>query len=222
MKSLLLGMCLVPLVQGQELKLPTEVRGEPSAFVTIQAETSGKAVKFYSLDPGLSVFPAGLLSNPKATVVVAGKPGRYRVLAWTAMADIPSDPAVCVVVVGDGVPPIPPVPPPAPVEDPLAKSIRGIFGGLQESDKVATAAALARVYRQANVESHETLGELLAAMRTAAAGIPTKALRPIRERLSEHLLGVVGDDMEVPLAGDLKVKVKAELGRIATILEGLR
>lgn len=205
---------LVLAFLGQDLRLPAEVRGEPSAFVTIQAETAGKAVKFYPLDPGLSVFPAGLLSNPKATVVVAGKAGRYRVLAYTSVADVPSDPAVCVVVVGDGSPPTPP-------EDPLAKSLRGIFGGLQEPDKGATAAALAKVYRQADVESHATLGELLAAMQKAAGGVPAKAIRPIRERLAEHLAEVLGEDLGTKLTGEVKAKAKVELARIALILEGL-
>ncbi len=102
------------------LKVPAEVSGEVGDFITIVADTEGKKVIFYPLDKGLSVFPAALLTNPKASVVSARTPGRYRVLAITAVGDELSDPALCTVVIG-GVPPGPgpgPVPPPTPPDPP--------------------------------------------------------------------------------------------------------
>lgn len=104
---------------AQDLKLPAEVQGTPGAFITILAETTGKRVKFVCLDPGLSVFPAELLANPKATVVSGVTPGRYRVLGYTAAGDLPSEPAICSVVIGQPPGPVPPPPSPGPGPNPV-------------------------------------------------------------------------------------------------------
>jgi len=60
---------LLLLVFFQDLKLPAEIRGEPNQFITIIADTPGEIVRFVSVDPGLSIFPADLLANKKATEI---------------------------------------------------------------------------------------------------------------------------------------------------------
>jgi hypothetical protein len=104
-----------------KVTVPAEVAGDVGAFLLLKAETDGKAVRFYPVDPGLNQFPAGLLTDPKAAVFTAARPGRYRVLAYSGNADGPSDPATSVLVVGGAAPgpvdpgkpadPKPPVPP---------------------------------------------------------------------------------------------------------------
>lgn len=205
---------LLLFLAGQDLKLPAEVRGEPAAFVTVLAETSGKSVKFYPLDPGLSVFPAALLANPKATVVTAAQPGRYRILAYTANGDTPSDPVVCTVVIGGSSPP--------PVDDPLATALAGMFGGLQETGKAQTALSLAKVFRSVDPAKYATIGELYGALTAAGAAIPKESCRPIRERIGDHLAAVLGDDPAKAMTDDLKAKARAELARVASILEKLQ
>ena len=220
------------LACGQDLKLPSEVRGEVGSFVTILAETSGKVVKFYPLDPGLSVFPPALLASTKATVVVAGQPGRYRVLAYTASGDTPSDPVLCTVVIGGAppvpVPPMPPVPPapgPGPVPpapDALAMSLRGIYGGLQEAGKAQTVAALAKVFRAVDPSTVATLGQLESTLRAQSRGIPTTAIQPIRETIAEHLRSTLGEVPEMVIDEALRARARAELARVASILESLQ
>lgn len=217
-------ICFLLLAIGQDLKLPAEVRGEVGSFVTILAETSGKVVKFYPLDAGLSVFPPALLANTKATVVVAAQPGRYRVLAYTAAGDAPSDPVLCTVVIGGAPPgpaPVPPAPTP-PGPDPLAMSIRGIFGGLQEANKGQMAASLAKVFRAVDPATVATLGQLEAALRAQSRGIPATAIQPIRETIAEHLRSTLGENPELVMDEALRAKARAELARVATILEGLQ
>lgn len=209
-------MILLLLLAGQDLKLPAEVRGDPAAFVTVLAETSGKAVKFYPLDPGLSVFPAALLANPKATVVTAAQPGRYRILAYTASGDTPSDPVLCTVVIG-GV-----LPPPGPVDDSLATALAGIYGGLQEMGKAQTVLSLAKIFRSVDPAKFATIGELYGALTSAGATVPKEACRPIRERIGDHLAGALGDDPAKALSDDLRAKARAELARVASILEKLQ
>jgi len=104
-----------------ELTLPKEVQAEPGAFAVVPAQTPGKAVSWKSIDAGLNLFPSALLKDSKTAVVIASKPGRYRLLAVTAVGDEVSEIAETVVVVGTP-PPVPddgkkdPPPDPRPVD----------------------------------------------------------------------------------------------------------
>jgi len=44
-----------------ELALPAEVAGQPGEFVMVPAKTTGKAVSWKAIDPGLNLFPVILL-----------------------------------------------------------------------------------------------------------------------------------------------------------------
>ena len=215
------------LLAGQDLKLPAEVRGEVAAFVTVVAETTGKTVKFYPLDGGLSVFPAALLANPKATVVVAAKSGTYRLLAYTAAGDVPSDPQICRVVIGNGKPddvkpPTPP--PPQPDQDPLLESLVGIYGGLQEPNKQKHVQALADIYRRAaaTVDQFADLGTLYSSIRrTASEVVPADAIRPIRERIAVETIRQLGDQPQAQLTPALSSKAASYFSRLGFVLEEL-
>ena len=112
-------LVLIVALCGQNIEMPATYTGAPGQFIAIRPiKTDGKIVQYFPLDNGLSVFPAALLNDTTATVVTAVKPGKYRLLAYTALADKPSLPVIVTVVVGDGNPePIPPVPVPTPKID---------------------------------------------------------------------------------------------------------
>jgi hypothetical protein len=215
------------LIAGQDLKLPAEVKGEVAAFVTVLAETSGKQVKFYPIDAGLSVFPAALLANPKATVVVAAKAGTYRLLAYTASGDIPSDPQICKVIIGGGKPddekpPPPPIPPPD--SDPLLENLIGIYGGLQEPNKQKHIKALADIYRRAaaTVDQYADLGTLYGGIRRSATEvIPADSIRPIRERIAVETIRQLGDQPQAQLTPALTSKAASYFSRLGFVLEEL-
>lgn len=128
----LASVLLAGVVWGAELKLPAEVKGEPGDFIQVPADTTGKDVRWLSLDTGLKVFPSSLLKDSKTAVVTAQKPGRYRLLAYTSDEKGPSEPAIAVVVIAGvepvppptppvpPVPPVPPTPPPEPAPIPVA------------------------------------------------------------------------------------------------------
>lgn len=109
------------------LTLPSTVAGDTSAYIGVTATTNGAEVRWVAIDVGLNVFPSQLLKTSTSTVVSSAKAGVYRLLAYTALDGIPSDPAVCTVVVGGGVPPAPmpvpvpvvPTPQPQPVPQPI-------------------------------------------------------------------------------------------------------
>ncbi len=117
------------LYPSTPLELPSEVKGEVGSYIKIPAKTEGKEVRWVGLDTGLQVFPVELLKDSKTAIVSATKPGRYRVLAYTAGKEGElSDPAICIVIIGDAPPdpgpspkpPIPPDPPkpPSPIAEP--------------------------------------------------------------------------------------------------------
>jgi len=150
-----------------KVEIPQVIKGDPNNFITVLPTTNGKVVKYVYLDKGLNVFPSALLANPIATVVTAPK-GKYRLLAYTAIGDAPSEPAICIINVGDVpdaapfgpyVPSPDPKPTPdepddnkpkPPVVDPLEIALKSIWGGLSSADKqaAAKAAKLSAVYRE--------------------------------------------------------------------------
>ena len=217
------------LLAGQDLRIPAEVTGEVAAFVTVIAETNNKQVKFYPIDSGLSVFPAALLANQKATVVVAAKAGTYRLLAYTAAGDIPSEPQICKVVIGGGKPdnlpptPIPPAPP-TPDKDKLLDALIGIYGGLQEQDKEKHVKALAGIYRRAaaTVDQFADLGTLYGGIKTSASEVvPSGAIRSIRERIAQETIRQLGDQPQAQLTPALASKAASYFSRLGYVLEEL-
>jgi hypothetical protein len=135
--------CVRPLAAAVELSLPAQVAGRPAEFVTVEAKTPAKALLWLPLDPGLSLFPMGLLKDQKTAVVLAARPGSYRLLAVACSGDEISAPGVCVVVVGEA-PPAPPGPP-----GPLAGSLKAAYALEADSGKAAQKEDLLAAYRKA-------------------------------------------------------------------------
>jgi hypothetical protein len=150
------------------LQLPKKVTGKPGAFIEIKAQTLNKVVKWYALDEGLNVFPVELLRDTKTLVVVAPQEGSYRIIAWTAEGDVPSDAATCLVVVGDSPDPPPPAPP-DPAADNLTKALRQAYLNDKDPQKAQHLAALKRLYKDLapphiRDNSVQTLGDLFDAL----------------------------------------------------------
>lgn len=104
-----------PVALEPVLELPERVEGDVGTFIVVKGKTNGTHIQWVPLDKGLAVFPPGMLKDSLATVVQSATPGQYRLLAYTALGSIPSDPqTVMVVVHGPQPPPVPPVPPVPP------------------------------------------------------------------------------------------------------------
>jgi hypothetical protein len=214
-------MMLAALLALGQLVVPAEVRGEVAEFVTVIASTEGKVVRYVALDQGLQVFPSSLLANQRATVVTSAKPGRYRLLAYTSVADIPTEPVITTVIIGGSTPPVPP-----PI-DTLAEALGGIYGGSQERDKAATLARLLTLYRAApatirspTITTTEQLYSALVAARKTA-GIADTALSPIRERIAVEWTAVMGAD-DRSLTPELRDAATTLSSRIVSALETIR
>jgi hypothetical protein len=127
MRRLALALLLfaAPLwAEPPALKLPVEVHGNSTGFIVVTAETPAKAVKWVPIDAGLSLLPPALLRDSKSAVLMAPK-GRYRLLAYCAVADEASEPAIVTIIVDGGAKPPPIVEPPPPPETPPAPPTTG-------------------------------------------------------------------------------------------------
>lgn len=109
-------------VEEPSLALPDSVAGDIGTFIKVAAKTNGAEVRWLALDKGLAVFPGEMLKTSLSTVVTATTAGNYRLLAYTAVGGVPSDPVTCMVVVnGPQPPPAPPIQPvpPTPPQPPV-------------------------------------------------------------------------------------------------------
>jgi hypothetical protein len=200
------------------VRLPAEVKARPGRLVKLAAESDGKLVRWASAseDADLIPFPDG-----RQAIFSAAQPGRYRVLAWTAVGDVPSEAAVCTVVVDGPTPP----PPPSP-NDPLAEALRAAYAADPSPQKSAHRVSLAALYRQAATTCRDpdvkTAGNLFGVLKSATAKlVPDDALTALRQRVAEELRKVL------PLAPDAALEPAARgsaaqlFAKLAAILEGL-
>lgn len=212
---------MLALICGQKVELPAEIKGEVGSFIAVRPKTDGKLVRYYSLDSGLNSFPAELLSDPTATVVTAPKPGRYRLLAYTALGDRPSDPVIVTIVVGGAAPPTPPVPTPGEFE----RSLLDIYGALQDSDRDASRVALAKVYRACVTEcmgSYATAGDLYQALVKIASAVPATKLSTLRDRVGSEVAKIAPNDPTATITAAQRASVGDIYERTATLLESIR
>jgi hypothetical protein len=192
-----------------------------AGFVTVTATTEGKLVRFLPLDGGLNVFPSNLLADPKSTVVSAAVPGRYRLLAYSSVADVPTPPAITTIIIGQV------KPDPGPQPDQLATALKGILGGLQEQGQADQLSRLIETYRQGetiaadpSIQTTENLYQALVKARKNA-GVRDGALSAIRERIAQEWAASMGT-VDVPLSPALRDRAVALCGRIRSALESCR
>jgi len=208
-------LCVVlnadPLVQ-----LPPTVQAKPGRLVQIAAKSEQKLVKWFLIGEDADLI---VMESSKSAIFSASNAGEYRVLAWVASGDVPSDAAVCVIRVGES-------PAPAPI-DPLQSALQGIYGGIQDSQKNEQRQTLAKVYRQAAKAAGDpqwrTAGELYNAIRgISVKSLPDDALRPIRDRLGDEVATILPTEPGAPLTEEIRQKAVNFYQRAANILESLR
>jgi hypothetical protein len=217
----------LPLSAADEpavLKVPAEVKAAPATIAEVRAETAGKLVKWVVLTPGLSVRPI----DDGRVLLVSGPAGRYELLAYTALGDVPSDPARCVVVIGDapGPGPGPNPKPPEPPPDSLRVKLKAAFDAdpAPSESKREHAKDLAALYcaaaKLAEDASVPTSGELLRRVRDAAGTlIGSDALREVRRVAGNELSALLPTD--APLSPQHRTSAAALFRKLATILEEL-
>lgn len=214
-------LILAALAADPTVSLPPTVAARPGRLVQIAARTDCKLIRWYLAGDDADLI---VMESTRSAIFSAVAPGQYKILAWTAAGDIPSEPAVCVVTVGSA----PPVPPgPVAPTDPLAVALQGLFETYQDPDKAKQVAALADVYRRAGKAATDpeikTAGDLFAfARRQALAALPPMALEAIRNRLGEELAAVLPTEPDAALTPSIRTAATEIYSRLAKILESLK
>lgn len=221
---------LLSLILAQQITLPPEVKGKPGSFITIPSTTDGSIVQWVVLDSGLELFPAELLASTRTAVVIAQAEGTYRLLAYTAKNDNPSQPTICRIIVKQSEPepqPNPPTPEPEPEANSLQKQLQTLYGADVSQDKAKHKTALVGVYKELinATASPEitTYGQLYqVAQRAAEKVIPKGALLPVRSKIAEYLDNKLPNESKSELTLEERTKCAKEFGTVAKALEALR
>lgn len=90
------------LPDGQALRLPAEIKVKAGRAAALTADTVGRRVKF-ACAQDLEMVPR----DDKSCWVFGVRPGKYQVMAWSAVGEYPTDHVVCTVVVEGDEPPAP-------------------------------------------------------------------------------------------------------------------
>lgn len=201
--------------------LPTEIKAKPGRLIRITADSTGKQVRWLagSDECDLIPFPDG-----KAAIFSAPSPGRYRVFAWTAEGDIPSEAAVCTIVVEGPSPPPGPIPPPVPPPEP-SNPLKAAWDAENAPGKRSQRDNLVVAWRWAVIEAQGPEKKTLAEVYAAAKAQTSKVLKAdelpaVRKAISAELSGRLPTTDE-PLTPALRTKLVAEFTRIADLLEKL-
>lgn len=203
------------------LTLTPDAKGAVAQPIYIKAETDGKIVKF-RVPPGLNVVERGYLNDSKVLIVTSATPGQYKVEAWTAVGDVPSDIAVTVVTITGQAPPGPgPGPQPKPPEE-LIAALDPIYGAILGDGKQAGTLLLAKTLREfaEGEPKAKTVSSLFFELKAAlvAAKVP-ELVQPLRGKLGNDLEALLGKAGSTPIVPESLKAVKRTLTDYANALE---
>lgn len=218
--------------------IPNEVNLKTGHMKILKAETNGKVLRWVLLKPDNSDSDFVQLTEDGKTAVFVGRTnGTYRVVVYTALADVPSEPTVVVIKVGDEVKPPGPTPPnpnppdpnPPKPNNPLTEKFQREFDKDQSTkeDKakwkgliVGLFEGLAEHVEKKNVNN---IGDLFSDYEAARSSLlPSGVLRELREALGLEVFNLTGDDTTKVIDAELKSKLVNGFKNIATALKGVK
>jgi len=207
---------------GNRPAIKAEKTYEPYKLVRLAAENvPSKAGVVWRVRPGRDVEKSSQPDRTKLEFVAP--PGTYdvEILVVTVATDgqVQIDESTTTITIGSKQPD-----PPGP-GDPLAEALRGIYGGLQDSDKVTKVAALAKAHKR-GLElladpATQTVGQLYQGMRAASTLNPSD-IKPIRDRIAEEYTHALPTETETVLSSEQRSAAAKLFGRVVSILEGLK
>lgn len=226
-----LCLLLIPLLLGADvITVPEKVAGNAGDFITVKATLDASAksgvVKWVVIDKGIRLFPSELLKSTQTAIVIGSAPGQYRLLAYTATDAGPSDPVICIVMVGQG--PIPPGPNPPTPTDPLYGKLKAAFDiDPDTTNRIENTNKLAAVYRVAStglandpaLTTYGVIHERLATL--VASQLVPEHLRGVRRAIADELNATLGVTPTTAMDAALRKKVSEQFARVATMLDAL-
>lgn len=215
------------------IKLPNEIKGSVGEPVVIKSETNGRVVKWFTLDKNVKIFPSELLKDSKIAVAIAIAPGKYRVVAYTALNDTPSEVALAnLIIAGNPGPdpdpdpePNPPDPPPNP-PDPWVKLFQAALDK-EDSASKAKIKTLATIYKNAkkivNQEDLKTVFQVRGAISSEISEkVGTDHLKQVRRAIATELNKLLPTDPNQVLNADTRLSLTRAFDRVGLALAALK
>lgn len=209
------------LVLGQApvINLPKDLTVKPGRLIKIEATSAEKSIRWVniSIDADLIVSESG-----RWAIFSSNVPGSYKVFAWTAKGDIPSEASVCSILVGEANPgPNPPQP-----EDALKNAIKAMYGADNSNMKKVYKDSLQALWLEMSKTAHDidirSMGQLFSIARASSLKIlPVDALLPIREKIAADLDSNLSVDPKEELTLEIRGKASKLFARYAEILGGV-
>jgi hypothetical protein len=207
------------LGQAPAINLPKDLTVKPGRLLKIEATSAGKSIRWANTsdDADLIVSESGRWAIFSSTV-----PGVYKVFAWTAAGDNPSEASICAILVSD---PNPQPNPPAP-EDALKNAIKAIYGADNSPGKKGYKDSLQALWLEVAKKASDldirSVGELFSIAKQSSLKIlPPGALLPIREKIATDINENLPTDPQVELTVEIRSKAAKLFNRYAEILGGV-
>jgi len=207
------------LGQAPAINIPRDLTVKPGRLLKIEATSAGKVIRWANTsdDADLIVSESGRWAIFSSTV-----PGTYKVFAWTAAADTPSEASICAIQVGD---PNPQPNPPAP-DDALRNAIKAIYGADGSAGKKAYKDALQALWLEMAKKAADidirSVGELFSIAKQSSIKIlPPGALMALREKIAADIDSNLPTDPQAELTVELRTKAAMLFNRYSEILGGL-
>jgi len=200
--------------------IPATLKSEPGRLIKIEAEGTGKVVRWLNPDPdNLDLIP---IENGRWAIVSSPKAGVYRIACWSALEGVPTEASICVLTVGVPTPPKPPQP-----SDPVAAEFQKLFDAepIPHEQKRQVKDRLAALYRVASGISSDrqylTTGMLATAISRNAAGVG-EGLTDVKRYAGALTLQVLGADPTMELTAAKRAAGASLFEAIAKALEAVK
>jgi hypothetical protein len=215
------------------VKLPATINVKTGRLTKITADSSG-AVKWFSCSGDVDLLPVDATS----VIFCSDQPGSYTIMAYTASGNVPSNAAVCTVVVGGTPPgptppgptppgPTPPGPtPPGPV-DPFVVTLTQAFAQDTSVDKAAKLQKLQSLWASAatttaNDTDITTVSQMVQVLHTAAANLIGTDLMTVRNAIKTELDTKLPTAASTPIDAATRQLCATQFKRVADALSKVK
>jgi len=207
---------LLALLAQPTISLPPTIAARPGRLIQVIAKTDAKTVRWFLSSPADADLI--VMESTKSAIFSSVISGKYRLVAYTAVGDMPSEPAICDITVGELVVPVP--------IDPLAGSLQAIYSALTEPAKDESVAILLDVYRRGRAIVSDPaildIGAFNAALvASRRAKLDDDKLATLRDRIAAEW-AVLGTDSSLAMNAEIRAKILVIMNRIVLALESLK
>jgi len=201
---------LLLLAQQPDITLPQTVQVATGDYAIVKAVTKGETVVYVPLSEGLRVLDPALMKDPK-TFVATGKPGSYRLLAYSAIDSKPTQPAYTLIVIGEA---------PKPEPGALEKGMQAVWKTIDDPEKNVSKNKILEGFTRIDQSSISTVADLNREVKDKVGSkLEPNQLRSLRDLISGHLLAVFGRSGSAAVDAAILAKT---IDEITKGLEGLK